>query len=368
MSLLDAVLAEHRICICAGSGGVGKTTTAAALAAGAAARGRTVAVVTIDPAKRLANSLGLSELDNEPQRIDDALLAEHGLPVGEGGALYAMTLDSKRTFDALIEKLAPDERSARDVLENRIYQQLSNAVAGSQEYTAMAKLYELHLEGRFDLIVLDTPPSRNALDFLDAPDRLTGFFTGRAVRMFLKPAGLGGRLLGAGSGVVFGLLKRVTGVDLLRDLSVFFRSFGGMIDAFTERAEGTKALLADAGTTFVIVSSPEHEPVEEAIYFRRKLEEARLPFGALIVNRVTTAPSNGTAELPEPLAEALGERLAGRVVAAAHDIGDMAARDEASLDRLERELGAPPTVRVPQFDGDVHDLDGLALMAGHLLD
>src|SRR6186713_1440065 len=214
LTSLEPLLEGKRMVICAGSGGVGKTTTAAAVALGLAERGKRVAVVTIDPAKRLADALGLAELDNEPRRVDLEL----------PGELWAMMLDSKRTFDQLIEHLAPDERTRDDVLANRIYQQLSSAVAGSQEFTAIAKLYELDQEGDYDVLVLDTPPSRNALDFLDAPGRLTRFFQGRTLRLFLRP----GRLLGRGTGLVFSVLQRVTGVDLLRDLSTFFRSLGGM--------------------------------------------------------------------------------------------------------------------------------------------
>src|SRR5919197_4761002 len=197
--MLTSLLEGKRIVICAGSGGVGKTTTAAAIALGMAERGRRVAVVTIDPARRLAEALGVGELDNEPRLVDLEL----------DGELWAMMLDSKRTFDELIERLAPDERTRDEVFANRIYQQLSGAVSGSQEFTAIAKLYELDREGGFDLLVLDTPPTRTALDFLDAPSRLTRFFQGRAIRMFLRPAGLGGRILGRGTGVVFSVLQRV---------------------------------------------------------------------------------------------------------------------------------------------------------------
>ena len=258
--------------VCAGSGGVGKTTTAAALAMGAASEGAKVAVVTIDPARRLANSLGLEELGNEPRLIDPERFTEHGVEMR--GELWALMLDAKRTFDELIEHLAPDARTRDEVLSNRIYKQLSNAVAGSQEFTAIAKLYDLDASGEFDLLVLDTPPSRNALDFLDAPERLTGFFQGRAIKVFLRPAGFGGRILGKGTGVAFSLLRRVTGVDLLNDLSVFFRALGGMIDGFVARADRVGALLSDPGTTFLIVTSPRHDPVEEAIFFHRKLSEA----------------------------------------------------------------------------------------------
>jgi anion-transporting ArsA/GET3 family ATPase len=360
---VPALLEGKRIVICAGSGGVGKTTVSAAIAMGMAAHGLKVAVVTIDPAKRLANSLGLDGLGNEPVQVDASRFAGHGVEMR--GELWAMMLDAKGTFDALIERLAPDERTRDEVFENRIYQELSSAVAGSQEFTAIAKLYELDEDGSFDLIVLDTPPSRNALDFLDAPSRLSGFFQGRAIRMFLRPAGLGGRLIGAGTGVVFSIMQRATGVDLLHDLSVFFRTLGGLIDGFTERARRVEALLSDSGTTFFIVTSPEREPVEEAIYFHRKLREAGLPFGALIANRVRE--ETGVPEtVPAGVREALGEDLAERVAVSARDVAVLATRDRASLRRLSRALGRPPTMTIPQLADDVHDVDGLAHVAGHL--
>jgi anion-transporting ArsA/GET3 family ATPase len=334
---------------------VGKTTTSAAVALGLAAGGARVAVVTIDPAKRLANALGLRALENEPRRVDAGRLAGHGLEVA--GELWAMTLDPKRTFDDLVAALAPDERTRQDVLDNRIYQQISGAVAGSQEYTAMAKLYELSRDERFDVVVLDTPPSRNALDFLDAPDRLTGFLEGRALRAFLAPTGLAARVVGRGTSVVLGALKRVTGVELLDDLSGFFGALGGLLGGFRERAEGVKALLGDPATTFLIVASPEREPVAEAIYFGAKLREARMPFGGLIVNRVH-APVRG--EVPE-----LPGDLADRVRAAASERQTLADRDAAAVAHLRDELGMPP-VLVPHLPTDVHDLDGLVAVQRHL--
>jgi len=358
------LLAGKRMVICAGPGGVGKTTTAAAVALGMAARGAKVAVVTIDPAKRLANSLGLDALSNEPALIDPERFTEHGVEMR--GELWAMMLDSKRTFDALIERLAPDDRTRDEVLTNRIYGQISNAVAGSQEFTAIAKLYELDSSGRFDLIVLDTPPSRDALHFLDAPDRLTGFFQGRAIRMFLRPAGLSGKLFGRGTSVVFALLKRVTGVDLLQDLSVFFRSLGGMIDGFTERAERVKRLLHDPGTTFLLVTSPEREPVTETAYFHRKLIDAGMPFGGLVVNRLREAevpPGDGARPA---LREALGEGLAERVALSAAGLSRLAARDARNVERLRETLHGAPTVLVPLLDDDVHDVEGLARVLAHL--
>jgi anion-transporting ArsA/GET3 family ATPase len=342
---------------------VGKTTTAAALAMGAAAAGKKVAVVTIDPARRLATALGLEELGNEPSLIDPERFSAHGIDMR--GELWALMLDAKRTFDELIEHLAPDARTRDDVLGNRIYQQLSSAVAGSQEFTAIAKLYDLDASGDFDLIVLDTPPSRNALDFLDAPQRLTGFFQGRAVKVFLRPAGFGGRIIGRGTGVAFGLLRRVTGVDLLEDLSVFFRALGGMIDGFVARAERVGALLADPGTTFLIVTSPRHDPVEEAIYFHRKLRDGGLPFAGLVVNRIHVPPAVD-GELPAELADTLGDALARRVASSAHELAALAARDAANVEHLRERLDDPPLVLVPEQDDDVHDVEGLALVQAHL--
>jgi anion-transporting ArsA/GET3 family ATPase len=355
-----------RIVICAGSGGVGKTTTAAALGMGLAAQGRRVAVVTIDPARRLANSLGLEELGNEPRLVDPGRFAGHGIEMR--GELWAMMLDAKRTFDELIERLAPDRATRDDVLGNRIYQQLSSAVAGSQEFTAVAKLYELDREGEFDTIVLDTPPSRNALDFLDAPDRLTGFFEGRALRVFLAPTGLAARVVGRGTGVVFGVLKRVTGVDLLADLSVFFRSLGSLVDGFKERAAAVKALLADPATTFLIVTSPEREASEEAIFFRGKLREARMPFGGVIVNRVQRVGAENVdpEEMARSLAPELGDRLADKVARTYADTHVLAQRDVETIERLRIALEDPDPIVIPQLDGDVHDIDGLVAIHRHL--
>jgi anion-transporting ArsA/GET3 family ATPase len=358
-----SVLEGRRIVVCAGSGGVGKTTTAAALAMGMAERGLKVAVVTIDPAKRLADSLGLEELGNEPRLVDPARFAEHGVEIR--GELWALMLDAKRTFDSLIERLAPDPATRDEVLANRIYQQLSSAVAGSQEFTAIAKLYELDQEGDYDLLVLDTPPSRNALDFLDAPARLAGFFQGRAIKMFLRPAGIGGRIIGRGTGVVFALMERLTGVDLLHDLSVFFRALGGMIDGFVERARRVGALLEDPGTTFLIVTAPRHDPVEEAIFFHRKLASAAMPFGGLVVNRLHRVSDLDGPPSPA-LADALGASLAGRVERSAHELAALAAREADNLEHLRSRLGDPPTIVIPELDDDVHDVEGLALVRSHL--
>ena len=360
------VIADKRIVICGGSGGVGKTTASAAIAMGAAARGRKVAVVTIDPARRLANSLGLEELGNEPALVDPQLFPAAGIEME--GELWAMMLDPKRTFDDLIDRLAPSEKSRDEVLANRIYQELSNAVAGSQEFTAMAKLYELDRNHDFDLIVLDTPPSRNALDFLDAPDRLTQFFEGRALQVFLRPTGLAARVMGRGTGMVFGVLKRVTGIDLLQDLAVFFRSLSGMIDGFKERAQAVNKLLADPGTVFLLVTSPEREPIDEAIFFWRKLKAARMPFGGVVVNRVHH-DLLGDAEVEDVTAElagALGDKLAARVADNFRDYHVLARRDAQNIERLGKQLRDDRLLLIPYLDEDVHDVEGLGRLDRYL--
>ena len=365
MNVAD-VIAGKRIVICGGSGGVGKTTTSAAIAMGAAAAGRKVAVVTIDPAKRLANSLGLEELGNEPALVDPDLFAPAGVEME--GELWAMMLDPKRTFDDLIDRLAPNAKARDEVLDNRIYQELSNAVAGSQEFTAMAKLYELDRDHDFDLIVLDTPPSRNALDFLDAPDRLTQFFEGRALQVFLRPTGLAARVMGRGTGMVFGVLKRVTGIDLLEDLAVFFRSLSGMIDGFKERAQAVNKLLADRGTVFLLITSPEREPVDEAIFFWRKLKAARMPFGGVVVNRVHHDLLGGVEvdDVSDELTAELGDKLAGRVADNFRDYHVLARRDAHNIERLAKQLRDDRLLLVPYLDEDVHDIEGLARLDRYL--
>jgi anion-transporting ArsA/GET3 family ATPase len=372
VSGVSALLADTRVCVVGGSGGVGKTTTSAAIAAGMAARGLRVAVVTIDPAQRLATALGLDELGNEPHRIEPARFAEAGLPLGDG-ELWAMTLDPKRTFDELIATLAPDDATREQILANRVYRELSDAIAGSQEFTAVAKLHELAQEGGWDLLVLDTPPSRNALDFLDAPDRLQAFFDGRALQTLLRGGGAGLRLIGRGTGLVLGLLKRVTGAELLSDLSDFFRLLGGLIGGFRERAEQVEALLRAPSTRFLLVTSPEREPIEEAIYFQRRLRAAHMRLGGAIVNRVHADELGGEdgtlADLPALLEREAGltPALAQRVADAFADEHALARRDAVNIAHLAERLGAGvPLLRVPLLDGDVHDVDGLVRLQAQL--
>jgi anion-transporting ArsA/GET3 family ATPase len=364
-SLAERLIGKD-VCVLAGPGGVGKTTTAAALGLGLAQRGQRVAVVTIDPAKRLASALGVAHLDNEPQRVDPDLLAAHGVePPGE---LWATMLDAKVTFDALIARLAPDERAREEALSNRIYQEVSSTVAGTQEFSAIAKLYELHREGGFDTIVLDTPPSRNALDFLDAPTRMARFLEGRALKMFLVPSGLAARVLGRGTGLVLSMFSRFTGVDLLADLSAFFTSLAGMVDGFRERAHAVEDLLRAPGTVFLLVTSPEPEQVRETIFFAEQLAAAGMERAAVIVNRVHRDGLEGHTpqQVQALLTSELGERLAARVAGNLADFDVLAQRDRASAERLERALEDRGPILVPHLDQDIHDLGGLHRIAEHL--
>jgi anion-transporting ArsA/GET3 family ATPase len=355
--VIDRLLKRKEVCICAGSGGVGKTTASAAIAAGMAARGKKVAVLTIDPARRLANSLGLPELGNEEHRV----AGDFG-----DGELWAMMLDAKRTFDELVEWHAPDTQTRDAVLGNRIYQELSNAVAGSQEYMAMEKLHELHQEGRYDLLVLDTPPTRNALDFLEAPKRLSTFIDSRSLQLFTAPGRLGLRVLGRGTGVAFSVMKRATGIDLLQDLSEFFRSFGDMAEGFRERAERVDALLGDSRTAFLLVTSPAADSVDEAVFFHHRLLDQGLPFGGVIVNRMHPLAAGTDGEVATEVEELLGAKLGRKVTQNLEEYRLLADRDRRNLERLRSKLGRKPMITVPELDYDVHDLEGLARMNEHL--
>jgi anion-transporting ArsA/GET3 family ATPase len=362
------LLEDKGIAICAGAGGVGKTTTAAAIALGMAQRGLKVGVVTIDPARRLANSLGLPELGNEERRVD----------VDCEGELWAMMLDAKRTFDELIEKHAPDERTRDAVLSNRIYQELSAAVAGSQEYMAMEKLYELHQEARYDLLVLDTPPTRHALDFIDAPERMSRFIEGKSLQFFLKPGRLGMRVLGRSGKVLFSALKRITGIDLLQDLSEFFQSFGDMAQGFSERAQRVNQLLSDRRTTFLLVTAPERDPIDEAVFFWRRLKEAKLPFGGVVVNKVhpdyagmDDSAAGDKDELRAELERSFdgtpgAADLAMRVAENFERYQMLAERDRQNMSVLTNRLSDECVLEVPYFDEDVHDIAGLAMINRYL--
>ncbi|MGP4115222.1 ArsA family ATPase [Streptomyces sp. 4N509B] len=284
---VDALLddAGTRIVVCCGAGGVGKTTTAAALGLRAAERGRRVVVLTIDPARRLAQSMGLTELDNTPRPVP-------GIDTAAGGELFAMMLDMKRTFDEIVEAHA-DPARARAILGNPFYQSLSAGFAGTQEYMAMEKLGQLAARDEWDLIVVDTPPSRSALDFLDAPQRLGSFLDGRFIRVLMGPAKAGGRagrkVLGlgmAGLSLVAGTLGKVLGTALLRDVQTFVAAMDTMFGGFRTRADATYRLLQAPGTAFLVVAAPEQDALREAAYFVERLAADRMPLAGLVLNRV----------------------------------------------------------------------------------
>ena len=364
---LSDIVANRHVIVCTGSGGVGKTTSAAALALSAAAEGRRTIVLTIDPAKRLAQSLGLSVLDNSPRAVKGV----------EG--LEAMMLDMKRTFDEVIDRHATDAQRAARIKGNRFYQQLSNSLAGTQEYMAMEKLYDLHNTGRYDCIVIDTPPTRNALDFLDAPKRLTDFLEGRFLRMFLAPGLAAGKLAtraaGFGAGLFMKAASRLTGQAVLGDLAEFFQSFEGMYDGFKQRAQSVYKLLQSPESAFVVVASPEAPALREARFFLQRLAQDGMPTAGLVVNRVTLPPGGGLASLSAKDARAAAASLNGaperRAVASLLDLY----ADRSGVTRRERKAitaalhGVNPRalIEVPLMDSDVHDLDDLKGIAAHLV-
>ena len=372
MADLSQALAGRRILICAGAGGVGKTTVAAALGLGRALAGERVLVCTIDPARRLASAMGLAAIGNVEARVPAHAFAEAGLrPRGE---LHAMMLDVKRTWDDVVTRHAPDPARRERILRNRLYQQMSAALAGSQEYMAMEKLFELATDRDFDLVVLDTPPTAHALDFLDAPDRILDFLGNDAARALLSPAAgagrLGLRLAQLGSDYMARTLARFTGGDMLRDLAEFLGAFHGMYDGFRERAGAVRALLARPTTGFVLVASPNPLAIGEALGLQERLHAEGMQVAALVANRVTPDLWPGGAPLPD--AAALGAALpsegalAGRLAASLAEHQRLAAADARELERIFAQMAAPRAI-VPRQERDVHDLASLARLARELL-
>jgi anion-transporting ArsA/GET3 family ATPase len=387
-----------RIIVCCGSGGVGKTTTAAALGLRAAERGRHVVVLTVDPARRLAQSMGLTSLDNTPRVVP--LPDGHG---DAGGSLHAMMLDMKRTFDEIVEAHSDPDRAAQ-ILANPFYQSLSSSFAGTQEYMAMEKLGQLRRADEWDLIVVDTPPSRSALDFLDAPQRLSRFLDGRLIRLLTAPTRASSRaylkVVNAGFGMFTGVVAKVLGTQLLRDVQTFVAAFDTMFGGFRERAEDTYRLLQTPGTAFLVIATPEPDALREASYFVERLSQDRMPLAGLILNRVHPSPAarlsaarslaaaealqaaagmdangmdgngaDGNGSRPEALNGGAGDAAEG----AHHPLAVTALRlhaERMQLAAAERRLAqrftaahpGVPTVRIPAQPEDVHDLVGLRII------
>ena len=359
---IDALLDTAQIVVCCGSGGVGKTTTAAALALRGAERGRKTVVLTIDPARRLAQSMGLSELDNTPRAVK-----------GVEGDLDAMMLDMKRTFDEIVLTHA-EPAKAEQILANPFYQALSSSFAGTQEYMAMEKLGQLKASGDYDLIVVDTPPTRSALDFLDAPDRLTTFLDGRLVKVLLAPAKAGGKaylkVVTVGFNVFTSAITRIIGASVLQDVSQFVAALETMFGGFRERAQATYDLLKAPGTAFVVVAAPERDALREASYFVERLATEQMPLAGLVVNRVHRSAAAGlTAARSLAAAEGLDPQSLTAGVLRLHAERLQLSRREAHLqERFTSAHPGVPVVEVAAQPGDVHDLDGLRSVGADLAD
>lgn len=359
---VDALLDDPTtgIVVCCGSGGVGKTTTSAALALRAAERGRRVVVLTIDPARRLAQAMGIEQLDNTPRPVP-------GVRPGRGGSLDAMMLDMKRTFDEVVESQASPEK-ARQILDNPFYVALSSSFAGTQEYMAMEKLGQLHRQAladdTYDLIVVDTPPSRSALDFLDAPERLSSFLDGRLIRLLVAPARGPARLMSAGFSVITGALTKILGGQMLRDVQTFVAALDTLFGGFRQRAEQTFALLQADGTAFVVVAAPEPDALREAAYFIDRLTDDDMPLAGLVVNRASPAPRTAlSAEEAITAAERLragdSSSLTAGLLQLHADRVRIVERERHLRERFAASHPQVPTAVAPAMASDVHDLDGL---------
>jgi anion-transporting ArsA/GET3 family ATPase len=373
-----------RIIVCCGSGGVGKTTTAAALGLRAAERGRQACVLTVDPARRLAQSMGLTSLDNTPRAVDS-------IDTSAGGSLHAMMLDMKRTFDEIVEAHADPDRAAQ-ILANPFYQSLSSSFAGTQEYMAMEKLGQLRHADEWDLIVVDTPPSRSALDFLDAPQRLGRFLDGRLIRLLTGPAKVGMSFMGvlnAGFSMMTSVLTKILGAQVLKDAQTFVTALDTMFGGFRERADATYRLLQAPGTAFVVVAAPEPDALREASYFVERLDSEQMPLAGLILNRVHTSPaarlsaarSLAAAETLESQDGQNGSALPrpGSIEVADGGVAAAALRlhaERMQLGKRERRLAehftsahpAVPVAEVAAQPEDVHDLAGLRVIGQLLCD
>ncbi len=371
---IDELVDDRRVVICCGTGGVGKTTTAAVLALEGARRGRNACVVTIDPARRLADALGIEHLTNDPTEIDPALWAADAEV--SGGRLSAMMLDTKSTFDLLVTRNAETPEQAQRILDNTFYRNVSGALGGTQEYMAMEKLHELHDEGNFDLIVVDTPPTRHALDFLDAPKRLTRLLDNRVFRLLMMPTRAYLKVASVAVQTFLRTVARVVGSEVIEDVVAFFRAFEGMEEGFRTRAQVVGALLTDPSTAFVLVSSPRRDAMQEATYFAERLAEAGQTVQALIVNRVHPAFGD---ETPAGLrAAAVALRAEPDAAPAARlgalydnlaDFREIATLERDHLEEIRARIGPETALAyVPYLAHDVHDFATLREVGALLFD
>ena len=369
---LSEVLDRYRVVVAVGSGGVGKTTTSAAMALHAAVRGRRVLCLTIDPARRLANSLGLSEMTTSEQDVPAALFEKHGLKLR--GSLSAMMLDTKRTFDELVGKYASSPEARDRILNNQVYQYVASSLAGTQEYMAMEKLHEVRQDESWDLIVLDTPPTTNALDFLDAPERLIDAIDSQAMRWFVQVFEGAGRagfgLARRGATVMLKGLARITGLEFLEQVSEFVSGINDMFGGFKDRATEISNAFRGEDVGFVLVTSPDPLAVQEAAFFAKKLDDAGMHRKAVVINQM-----HQTVEMPTADEQTLKDELAKLVPGdpeptlrklqrALEDEQNLGLRDRKQADRLEHELSG--VIEVPAFDEDVHDIAALARVAQYL--
>jgi anion-transporting ArsA/GET3 family ATPase len=353
---VEQLTRERHIIVCGGSGGVGKTTIAAVMALQGARMGRKTVVVTIDPARRLADALGLAGIPDRPTRIDGDWRGE----------MWATMLDTKSTFDALVTKYAPTPEQAERILSNRFYRNLSEALSGTQEYMAMEKLYELHEETDFDLIVVDTPPTRHALDFLDAPRRLSRLLDHRLFRALVLPSRGIVRAMNLAAQTFLRTVAKVVGSEVIGDAMAFFQAFEGMEEGFRQRSEQVNALLAAPGTAFVLVASPRRDAVDEAQYFAERLAEASLAVECLVANRVHPSFGDGHAEATRARAQTLAGTALGGLYGNLADFQMVASREREHLVDLADAVAPAPVAWVPFLQRDVHDLAGMEQVATHL--
>lgn len=364
----------RKVVVNVGTGGVGKTTVSAAMAVAAAASGRRTLVMTIDPARRLANALGLPSFGNVEHRIEAEQLEPYGVRLS--APLWAMMPDVKRTFDELIESFAPNDEKKRAILNNRIYQHFSTVLAGSHEYAAVEKLHEVYTSGRYDLIVLDTPPSGNAVDFLEAPSRIIDFLEQDTVQWLVKPYALAGRfslkLLDLGSSFISKTIGKLAGTDTLRELAEFVLGFQGMYEGFRERSRRVKELLASDEVAFTLVSSTQRAQNDAMFRFKEELAAEGLKVRALVVNRVRNVPERvDGAESRAAIAQALEPLGAPARQAALEALNDevlLARADKDAVQRLAERVGGVPTTLLPELSSDVHDLASLAALHRYFIE